>query len=74
MKKIFLISTIFLSGLAFSQDDNRYVYEEDNSTEKADENYPTAPSDPVPIDDYIPVLVLAAVGIAAYYGRKRITE
>lgn len=63
-----------MSGLAFSQNDNRYVYEEqdDTSTEKADGDFPAAPG--APIDDYLPVLVLAAVGIAAYYGRKRITE
>ncbi|KQT16049.1 hypothetical protein ASG31_13815 [Chryseobacterium sp. Leaf404] len=75
MKKIFIISSVFLSGLAFSQSDNRYVYEEqeDNSTEKAEGDFPSAPG--APIDDYIPVLVLAAVGIAAYYGRKkRVTE
>lgn len=75
MKKIFIISTVFLSGLAFSQSGNRYVYEEDSSMEKADNEFPSAPVDPAPIDDYIPVLVLAAVGIAAFYGRKkRVTE
>lgn len=77
MKKLFIISAVFLSGLAFSQSDNRYVYEEqsDSSMEKADNEFPTAPADPAPIDEYIPVLILAAVGFAALYGRKkRITE
>lgn len=77
MKKIFIISTIFLSCLAFSQSANRYVYEEqtDSSIEKADTEFPSAPVDPAPIDDYIPALIVAAVGIAVFYGRKKtITE
>lgn len=73
MKKLFIIGTLLLSTFAFSNESNRYVYDEVETTE--DESlagdFPAGPGDPAPIDQYIPVLVLAAVGLAAFYGKKK---
>ena len=76
MKKIFIASTIFLSTLAFSIEGNRYVYEDTSAAQDTTAgDTPAGSGDPVPVNQYIPVLVLAAVGLAAYYGReKRITQ
>lgn len=70
MKKIFLLSAIVISGFTFANDsDNPFVYDEAPLLEE--EEYPAAPYDPAPIDQYIPVLVLSAVAIAFAYAKKR---
>ncbi|MBO6185060.1 MAG: hypothetical protein J6O88_10315 [Chryseobacterium sp.] len=68
-----------LSGFAFAQEssDNQFIYQTD-TTELADEEeedvYPANPGD-VPIDDYIPVLLVVAVAfVIAFANKKKLTE
>lgn len=65
-----------MSGLVFSQEDNRYVYEQQNdtSTQNADDEYPAAPVNPTPIDDYIPVLFIIGLVIAVGVSMKKKTQ
>lgn len=66
-----------LSGGIFAQEqsenENPYVYQETAETDaEDDEVFPGTPGDTAPIDQYIPVLVLAAAGIIIYAKRKKI--
>ena len=79
MQKIFIISALTLSSMAWSQQsDNPYIYEEPHESEmRADGDAPAEPGDPPgnPINGYIPLLMAAALGLAAVYGKtKKVTE
>jgi len=74
MKKIIIIFVMVLSGFAFAQEssDNPFVY--DNGTTELQEE-DTFPANPglVPIDDYIPALLIVAVTfVIAYAKRKKV--
>lgn len=73
MKKIIIIFVMLLSGFTFAQestDDNVFVYDT-SATELEEENvYPANPGD-VPIDDYIPVLLVVAVAFVIAYANKK---
>jgi|GEM_PF-783561 len=86
MKKLFavLLITIFTVTFAQNSDDNRFKQAEFGSGQSSsspadpgnqDEGTPP-PVDPVPINDYIPLLFLAAIGIIAVsqYRRTRISK
>jgi hypothetical protein len=76
MKKIVIIFLLIISGIAFGQSDNPYVYEEPEMSTMADGDNPAGPGDPklVPIDDYIPaLLIIAIIFTFAYAKRKNIT-
>lgn len=85
MKKILYIILFFISVLGYSQQEaNRFVESENadaitkdqtagdlQQTEPGDSGGGD-PADPAPIDDYIPLLLVVAVGIIGYSGyRKR---
>ncbi|UOU96700.1 hypothetical protein MUU74_09330 [Chryseobacterium daecheongense] len=77
MKKIVITSLIILSSSIFAQessDNNPFVYQESSANETEEDVYPGNPGDPepAPIDQYIPVLVIVAVGIIVYAKRKKI--
>ncbi|WP_131725375.1 hypothetical protein [Chryseobacterium sp. Leaf180] len=58
------------------QSDNPYIYDEPHeSTMRADGDAPAEPGDPPgnPIDSYIPLLMVAALGLAIAYGKARKT-
>lgn len=77
MQKIFIISALTLSSMAWSQQsENPYIYEEPHESEmRADGDAPAEPGDPVPIDGLIPLLIAAALGLTAFYGKsKKVTE
>lgn len=73
MKKIIVIFIMVLSGFTFAQestDDNVFVYDT-NATELEEEDvYPANPGD-VPIDDYIPALLVVAVAFVIAYANKK---
>lgn len=73
MKKIIVIFVMLLSGFTFAQestDDNVFVYDT-NATELEEEDvYPANPGD-VPIDDYIPALLVVAVAFVIAYANKK---
>lgn len=84
MKKNISLILIFLFAIVFSQhSENRFDQESESAFENtAPENKvpknngpvvaygPGNPGNNVPIDDYIPLLVLAALGIIIYKTRK----
>lgn len=77
MKKIVIASLIILSSSIFareSSDDNQFVYQGSSTKNTEEDVYPGNPGDPqpAPIDQYIPVLVIMAVGIIVYAKRKKI--
>lgn len=77
MKKIIITSLIILSGSIFAQessDDNQFVYQESSANKTEEDVVPGNPGDPesAPIDQYIPALVIVAVGIIVYAKRKKI--
>lgn len=77
MKKIIIMCSLVLSGLAFAeQSDNPFVYDEPSAETMAEGDAPAGPGDPnpAPIDQYVPVLLLVGLAIAFTYGKKRITE
>ncbi|OBW42092.1 hypothetical protein AB670_01512 [Chryseobacterium sp. MOF25P] len=75
MKKIIIISVILLSGFTFAQEssDNPYVYDNESPELYEEEITPANPGDPksVPIDEYIPALVIVAVSFIAYANKKK---
>ncbi|MFY1048403.1 hypothetical protein [Chryseobacterium sp. GP-SGM7] len=78
MKKIILMFSLIVSGVALAQSDNIYVYDEPELTTMDVGDNPAGPGDPVnssPIDQYIPVLLLFATALTfAYANKKRLTE
>lgn len=81
MKKILLVFALFIYGLAISQQSgNRFDSSEGaendanyNSTQNRGPGGPPGDDDPdpVPIDDYIPVLLVGAFGIIIYRAYKK---
>ena len=76
MKKILTIVVVFFTTYAFSQKESKdYTFFEksNNSAPSGDEMtaVPAEPGDPAPIDDYIPLLAAAGLGMAVYFGRKK---
>lgn len=69
-------TNVFADGEQNSSDpaSTRVYDSSDNfvATEAADDDGPPPPTDPVPIDDYLPLLLITAVGIIVHAGwRKR---
>lgn len=76
MKNIVTGFLLIISSVAFGQSDNPYVYDEPEMSTMADGDNPAGPGDPklVPIDDYIPALLMVAIIFTfAYAKRKNIT-
>ena len=65
--------SIVISGFASAQSDNPYVYDEPEMTTMDDGDYPSGPGDPgsVPVDQYIPVLLIIVFAITWKYHKKR---
>lgn len=76
----------FIGNVLFAQQsDNRFSQSEENSSNGYDHSLPAAepepgegPSnpdgeddDPVPIDDYLPVLVITALGMIVFAGYRK---
>lgn len=90
MKKIIYIVLFFFSQSWYSQQEyNRFLESENSDAVGKDETIgdnveqtpdvmakgPGNPNQPAPIDDYIPLLLLAAVGLIAYTTyRKKATQ
>lgn len=79
MKKLLFILTFLVFGRSFSQDiqkDNIYnqssqVQDQDYTVEEANDS-PADPPNPVPVDDYIPLLVIFGLGLIVYQSRKKL--
>lgn len=74
MKKILTIVVVLCTTYAFSQKQSKdYTFFEksNNSAEDQMAEVPAEPGDPAPIDDYLPLLAAAGLGIAVYFGRKK---
>lgn len=65
---------MIVSGIAFGQSTNPYVYDEPEMSTMADGDNPAGPGDPVvdpaPIDEYIPFLLVIAGALAFAYTNK----
>lgn len=74
MKKIIIIGSVIFSGLVFAQhSDNPYVYDEQSQAAEVEKS-PGDPGDPsAPIDDYIPLLMVAAVGMVIVFAKRKKT-
>lgn len=75
MKKIIVIGSIVFSGLAFAQhSDNPYIYDEPSQTSEVEKS-PGDPGDPPggPIDDYIPLLIVVAIGMMIVFVKRNKT-
>lgn len=73
MKKIIVIFIMLLSGFTFAQestDDNVFVYDTSATELEEEDVYPANPGD-VPIDDYIPALLVVAVAFVIAYANKK---
>ncbi|WP_404985273.1 hypothetical protein ACI513_18755 [Chryseobacterium sp. M5] len=73
MKKIIIIFVMLLSGFTFAQestDDNVFVYDTSATELEEEDVYPANPGD-VPIDDYIPALLVVAVAFVIAYANKK---
>ena len=77
-KVIFVILFfIFIQGFGQNYEENRFNASEENTNQN--KNYvantendgPSDPPNPVPINDYIPLLILVAVGGIVYYQSKK---
>ncbi|MGV8914044.1 MAG: hypothetical protein ACOH1X_01210 [Kaistella sp.] len=77
MKKILGVILVMFFSIGFAQDQPENRFNEAEQEFNQDSNEPTAkgpvvaygpgnPGEPVPIDDYIPLLIIAAVGIIVY--------
>ena len=88
MKKIILVVLLSMGYLITAQQEGNPFYEEENSAKKADlsekpgdgEVVVQGPGNPdgdddLPIDDYIPLLIITALGVIVYqtYPKKRTT-
>ncbi|MGA9213329.1 hypothetical protein [Kaistella sp.] len=80
MKKISIILVaVLLSSSVFAQEGNSFSRSFNNANHPAEEDPAGDPGgdgdiggdDSAPIDDYIPLLALAGVGMAVYFGRKK---
>ncbi len=87
MKKVLILFLFLVYGISFSQyagNDNRFSQEESNTSSRdeikpyepsnntpQDTGGPGNPGDPQPIDDYIPLLMITALGTIAYITRKK---
>ena len=78
MKKITLLLTMGLGGMLLAQSGNVFADSENNLYEEEEVMYqtnatePGGPGDPAaPIDDYLPVLMVAGLGLAAWYARRK---
>ena len=83
MKKYLTILILFLSLSVFAQEEtNPFATSENRNTETPANGEskdsevvvskgPGGPGEPVPINDYIPLLLLAAVGLIVYQVRKQ---
>ena len=75
MRKLIITCSIILSGFAFAQStDNPYIYDDEPSAEEQDV-FPSNPGDPnpSPVDQYIPLLLLTAIGMVVVFARNKKT-
>jgi len=77
MKKISIVLTIALGGFMLAQSGNVFADSENNLYEEEEMIYqthaPTTPGDDpaAPIDEYLPVLMVAGAAMALYAARRR---
>ncbi len=78
MKKIIIMFVMVLSGFVFAQEssDNPFIYDNGTDTTELQEEdiLPANPGDPgyVPIDNYIPgLLIIAFAFLIAYTSKKK---
>ncbi|WP_426279065.1 hypothetical protein ACN9MN_07500 [Chryseobacterium sp. S-02] len=74
MKKIIIIGLVILSNFVFSQkSDNSYIYDESKQPSEIEKS-PGEPGDPsVPIDEQIPFLMVAALGMVIVFAKRKKT-
>lgn len=74
MKKIIIMFVMVLSGFTFAQEssDNTFVYDNGTTELQEEDTFPANPGD-VPIDDYIPALLIIAIAFTIAYANKKKT-
>lgn len=77
MKKIIIMFVMVLSGFVFAQEssDNPFIYDTGTTELQEEDVLPANPGDPglAPIDDYIPVLLIIALGLTIACANKKKT-
>lgn len=79
MKKIILLIVFAVTTSAYSQkstEDYKFFEEptQNDGTEDAGDDFPGTPGgEQAPIDNYIPALAVVGLGMAIYFGRKKMT-
>lgn len=74
MKKILCVSLLFYFGIAFSQfNNNDNTFRENEEVKVASDEDDGPPGNPpgVPINDYLPILILTAVGMMVIMTTKK---
>ena len=73
MKKIIIASLIMLSGMSFAQEtsSNRFIYDDNSDITVQEDVVPGNPGEPVPIDDYAPELLIAALAIIVIVSKRK---
>lgn len=72
MKKIIIMFVMVLSGFTFAQEssDNPFVYDSGTTELQEEDTFPANPGK-VPIDDYVPALLIVAVAFVIAYANKK---
>lgn len=75
MKKIIVIFVMALSGFTFAQESsgNPFVYDNGTTELQEEDVLPGNPGEVVPIDDYIPALLIIAIAFTIAYANKKKT-
>lgn len=76
MKRTLIILALFFCGLMIAQQSENRFQNNENAVESADDVATTGPGGPdggddLPIDDYVPLLAITAVGIIIYSTSRR---
>ena len=77
LNKIVIVVGLIISTTAYSQKTSKeYKFfenkQENNTNSDETAKAPSAPGDSVPINEYIPALAIVGLGMAVYFGRKKI--
>lgn len=77
MKKVLIFSIILIGNFGFAQQNSNNVFDNSESnTQQNDVQYstnsePTGPGDPVPVDNYIPLLIISGIVLTVYATKKK---
>ncbi len=73
MKKIIIASLIMLSVMSFAQEtsSNPFIYDDNSEMAIQEDVVPGNPGDTVPINEYIPELIIAALALIVIVAKRK---